>query len=216
MIEVTGLGVDIGGKAVLEDVGFSVAPGDSAVLVGPSGAGKTTVLRVIAGLLRPSRGMVRLGGRVVSSPDTMIAPGERDIGFVFQRPALWPHMRVAANIGFGIDARRHPSSRQRVASLLEAVGMSALSDRFPDELSAGQAKRVELLRAIANSPAYLLLDEPFDNLDARSRDRALDLIERHVAATRPAVVVVSHNPAEVAGLGGQRYHLADGRLRPGD
>ena len=153
-----------GGAAVLDGLDLQVPSGSLTAVLGPSGCGKTTLLRLIAGFERADAGTIRLGERVVCDRHTHVAPERRGVGFVAQEGALFPHLDVAANVAFGLD--RSPGRSARVLELLDLVGLADLAKRRPHELSGGQQQRVALARALAPSPQLVLLDEPFDALDA--------------------------------------------------
>jgi ABC-type Fe3+/spermidine/putrescine transport system ATPase subunit len=166
-LEVERLSVGYGGPPVLKDVSLSVAEGEFVALLGSSGCGKTTLLRTIAGFARPMSGAIHVGGRDI----TGLPPDRRDMALVFQSYALWPHMTVRQNIGYGLKLRRAPRDRAegKVAELLAMLGLEGLGDRNVTALSGGQRQRVALGRALAIDPRILLLDEPLSNLDARIR-----------------------------------------------
>src|SRR5688572_22879858 len=153
-----------GGEEVLRGADLDVPAGSMVALLGPSGCGKTTLLRTIAGLERPDAGTIALGGRTLVDGSTFVPPERRRIGMVFQDWALFPHLSVGRNVGFGLDrAERRGGRIDEALALVELIGMG---DRMPSTLSGGQQQRVALARALANRPAALLLDEPFSNLDA--------------------------------------------------
>jgi multiple sugar transport system ATP-binding protein len=191
-----------GGARALADVSLHVADGELLAIVGPSGCGKTTLLRILAGLTDPSAGTVRVGGRDV----TKLPPYRRDVAFVFQRPALYPHLSVRANLGFGIRLRRTwftptAEERGRVEEVAQVLGLSNLLDRRPAQLSGGEQQRVALGRALVRRPGVYLLDEPLAALDARLRlelRQDLHLLQRRFRAT---MLYVTHDQEEAAALG---------------
>src|SRR5215212_4115361 len=156
-----------GGVVAVDDVSLEIQDGEFLVLVGPSGCGKTTLLRMIAGLEEPSGGRIEIGGRDV----TEAAPRHRDIAMVFQTYALYPHMSVRDNLGYGLKVRRTPKPevRHRVDEVAELLGLSELLERRPAALSGGQRQRVAMGRAIVREPKAFLMDEPLSNLDAKLR-----------------------------------------------
>ncbi|MBW3666138.1 MAG: ABC transporter ATP-binding protein [Actinobacteria bacterium] len=161
-------------------------------LLGPSGCGKTTALRVIAGF-EGAEGTVHIKGRQMLGPEVFVPPERRNVGMVFQDYALFPHMSVAGNVGYGLGRDPDPS---RVGEVLELVGLSPLGDRMPGELSGGQQQRVALARALAPSPDVILLDEPFSNLDAALRDRVRREMKVILAEARTTAVLVTHDQEE--------------------
>ncbi|MCX8017138.1 MAG: ABC transporter ATP-binding protein, partial [Rhodocyclaceae bacterium] len=158
------------GQRVVCALSFRLQEGEIGCLLGASGCGKTTVLRLVAGFERPTAGTIRLGEEIVADPRQCQPPERRRIGMVFQDYALFPHLTVAGNIGFGLR-EKSALARRRVAELLELVGLTGQGDRYPHELSGGQQQRVALARALAPAPKLLLLDEPFSNLDVELRER---------------------------------------------
>ena len=166
-IEVQGINKSFGATPVLRDVSVDIASGSLTALLGPSGGGKSTLLRVIAGLETPDTGTVRIDG----TDATRLAPQRRNVGFVFQHYAAFKHLTVYRNIAFGLEVRGRPKAeiRQRVGELLDLVHLGQLADRYPAQLSGGQRQRMALARALAVQPRVLLLDEPFGALDAQVR-----------------------------------------------
>jgi iron(III) transport system ATP-binding protein len=203
-------------RQVLDGLGFRLRRGEIGCLLGASGCGKSTALRTIAGFVRPERGLVRIDGRIVASAADWIAPEARGIGVVFQDYALFPHLDVAGNVGFGL---RNLSARERatrVAQMLSLVGLPELSQRFPHELSGGQQQRVALARALAPSPAVLLLDEPFSSLDPDLRERLAlelrDLLKRAGTTT----LLVTHDQYEAFALADRVGVMNAGRIEQWD
>ena len=189
---------------------LSLAADSICCLLGPSGCGKTTVLRCIAGFEPLSGGNIRLGDTVVSGPARHVAPEQRHIGMVFQDYALFPHLSVEANVAFGVrDAR---VARERVAQLLDTVGLAAASKRYPHELSGGQQQRVALARALATQPRLLLLDEPFSNLDVELREQLAIEVRGILKASGTAAVFVTHDQNEAFAIADQIAVMHHGRI----
>jgi ABC-type Fe3+/spermidine/putrescine transport system ATPase subunit len=200
-----------GGPSVLSDVTFGVAPGRFFSLLGSSGSGKTTVLRLIGGYLTPTEGHIRING-----PDvTGWPPERRDVGMVFQNYALFPHLSARENVAFGLEMRKVPrvERARRVEAMLDHVGLSAAErDRRPSRLSGGQQQRVALARALAIEPALLLLDEPFANLDRELREQLRGELRELQRRTGVTTILVTHDREEALQLADSVGVLAAGRL----
>ncbi|WP_323017437.1 ABC transporter ATP-binding protein [Castellaniella sp.] len=203
---------DHGRRNVLKDLDLSLETGQIACLLGASGCGKTSVLRAIAGFEPLDRGTICLDGCLLSDQRSCIAPERRRVGMMFQDYALFPHLNIAANVGFGL--RRQPAAerQRRVREMLALVGMSGLDERYPHELSGGQQQRVALARALAPEPALLLLDEPFSNLDVDARERLAFELRDLLKAAGHTALVVTHNQAEAFAVADKIGILQDGRL----
>ncbi len=201
-----------GANTVLDSFDLTVEPGEVMALLGPSGSGKTTALRAVAGFVRPVRGRVLIGGRDV----TDLPPYQRGIGMVVQQYALFPHMKVAENVAFGLRAQKAPRDGipGRVAEALEMTGMAGYADRHPRELSGGQQQRVALARALAIRPRVLLLDEPLSALDARLRSGMLaELARLHRELPDVTILYVTHDQVEALTLADRIAVLDNARLR---
>lgn len=168
------------------------------VLFGPSGAGKTSLLRVLGGLTQPHRGRIVLYGRTLadSSNGTWVSPAQREIGFVTQRPTLFPNLNVSANVAFGLRGLSKQASDERVVQMLELFQASQLARRMPADLSGGERQRVALARALAPQPRLLLLDEPFTALDASLKALILEQLTNWLAKHKVPALYVSHDVAE--------------------
>ena len=200
-----------GRRAILEHLSFALPQGGIACLLGPSGCGKTTALRAIAGFEPISEGAIRLAGKVLSASGRIIPPEKRRIGMVFQDYALFPHLTVAQNVGFGLRGRSHAD--ERVAEMLDTVGLAHAGQRFPHELSGGQQQRVALARALAPQPSILLLDEPFSNLDVALRERLAGEVRDILKATNTTAVLVTHDQHEAFAMADVIGGMADGHLQ---
>jgi ABC-type sulfate/molybdate transport systems ATPase subunit len=183
------------------------------VIFGPSGAGKSTLLRLLAGLDAGSVVRVGLNERVLSDSLRGIAvrPGKRQTGLVAQEPALFPHLTVAENVGYGLDAMEREGRVRRVEEMLAMVGATELAGRRPQDLSGGQAQRVALARALAPAPMLLLLDEPFSALDGAASDALLERLQDWVRANRVQAVMATHDATDALALGAEVLLLEEGR-----
>jgi iron(III) transport system ATP-binding protein len=198
---------------VLNGVSLDLAEGTTTAILGPSGCGKTTLLRLIAGFDRPDAGTIELHGRPVSARRRALAPDKRDIGYVAQEGALFPHLTVQANIAFGLSrlALRGPARRHRVTELLDLVSLDqGLARRYPHELSGGQQQRVALARALARRPALVLLDEPFSSLDTALRAATRTAVAEALRAEQVTTLLVTHDQAEALSLSDQIAVMANG------
>ena len=197
-LELNGLTKKYGNAAVVKDVSLSVEKGQLVCLLGPSGCGKTTTLRLIAGFVEPDGGEIRVGGRRVSAPGDSEAPERRNMSMIFQSYALWPHMTVMENVGYGLKLRGldRSQAQQRADAILAVTRLSQLAHRYPGELSGGQQQRVSLARALVVEPETLLLDEPLSNLDANLREEMRFEIRRLHDKYRYTTVYVTHDQSE--------------------
>lgn len=178
---------------VVENFNLEVQKGEVVALVGASGSGKSTVLRLTAGLEIPDSGQITIAGQIVAGDHKFKAAEKREVGMVFQDYALFPHLNVEKNIGFGIDHLSNAKRKARVRELLELVNLEGFEKRYPHQLSGGQQQRIALARTLAPGPELLLLDEPFSNLDAELKDkirRELNEIIKEVGVT---TILVSHD-----------------------
>jgi iron(III) transport system ATP-binding protein len=200
------------GRPAISDISLTAQEGDILCLLGPSGCGKTTTLRAIAGFESISAGEVYLQGRLVSSPTVLVPTEERRVGMVFQEYALFPHLRVADNVAFGLRQLPVDQRAAQVETMLAMVGLTGFERRYPHELSGGQQQRVALARALAQKPVMLLLDEPFSNLDpdmtGKMREDLLHLL-RH---TNTTALLVTHDHDEAFSMADRIAVLNNGRL----
>lgn len=209
-VKVSGVDKSFGDSAVLHDIDLSVEPGTSLALLGPSGCGKTTLLRLIAGLERPDAGEISVGTQTMAGGSTWIPPEKRNVGMVFQDWALFPHLTVGKNVGYGLDRAERKGSR--VGEALEMVGLADLVDRMPETLSGGQQQRVALARAIAPRPSVLLLDEPFSNLDSALRVGVRTEVHRLLIDLGITSIFVTHDQEEAFVLGDEVAVMSGGRI----
>ena len=200
-----------GGIRALDDVSLAIETSEFFTLLGPSGCGKTTVLRLLAGFEHPDAGDVRLDGRsILGEP-----PNRRPVNILFQSYALFPHMSVAANVGFGLESRglRGQAVRDRVAAMLALVRLEAMASRRPAQLSGGQQQRVALARALAPSPRLVLLDEPLSALDPKLRREMQGELKRIQRETGVAFLLVTHDQEEALSMSDRIAVMESGRIR---
>jgi iron(III) transport system ATP-binding protein len=200
------------GTLAVDGVDLTVPAGSLTALLGPSGCGKTTVLRMIAGLLTPDRGRIEIHGREVSADGRVVPPEARGVGMVFQDYALFPHLSVAKNVGYGLPRRPRAARRARIAEVLELVGLGHLGHRLPTQLSGGQQQRVALARALAPNPDVILLDEPFSNLDASLRTTVREDVRRILKDANATAVFVTHDQEEALSLADQVAVMDSGQV----
>lgn len=197
-----------GATPVLINVSLSVPDGSVTAVLGASGSGKTTLLRLIAGFEHVDAGVITIGGRVVDDGHRRLRPQHRDVGYVPQEGALFPHLTVKRNIGFGMLRR----DRRTVQQLVDLVGLRGLERRYPHQLSGGQQQRVALARALAIRPKVILLDEPFSALDASLRDTVRRDVSRVLDHTGTTTILVTHDQDEALALADQIVVLLDGHV----
>ena len=213
ILEVKGLAKSFHANTVLHDIDLDLQPGTTTAVVGSSGCGKTTLLRLIAGFEAPDDGTITIDGRQVASPESAVAPHRRGVGYVAQDGALFPHLTVGQNIAYGLRGTARGEVRARVSELLESVSLDAsYASRRPHQLSGGQQQRVALARALARHPVLMLLDEPFSALDtglrASTRKTVADLLTNAGVTT----LLVTHDQEEAMSIADQVAVMRDGRF----
>ena len=208
MIELDGVTKRFGSVAAVDDGRLTVERGEMLAVLGPSGCGKTTMLRLVAGFELPDSGDVRIDGRAVSGA-AWVPPERRQVGMVFQDYALFPHLSVAENVGYGLPRSRRAA---RVGEVLDLVGLGGLEARRPHELSGGQQQRVALARALAPEPSIVLLDEPWSNIDPLLRGAMRDDIARILRTAGVTVVLVTHDQEEAFSLADRIALMDAGRI----
>jgi len=197
-LEFEAVALELGGRTIVQDIGFSVARCEFVSVIGASGCGKTTLLRLLAGLIAPSHGKVRLDGRLVTTPSRQVALVFQDYG-----RALLPWRTATGNVSLALEAMGVPAAErpQRIAALLAKTGLAGHADKYPSQLSGGMQQRLQIARSLAQDPAVLLMDEPFGALDAMTRQALQDEVLRIVAERRATVLFVTHDLDEALYLG---------------
>ncbi|ONH31246.1 sulfate/molybdate ABC transporter ATP-binding protein [Pseudofrankia asymbiotica] len=209
-IEVNSVGKRFGSFVALDDIDLTVADGRLTALLGPSGGGKSTLLRIIGGLEQPDTGTVRINGKDA----TRVPPQRRNVGFVFQHYAAFKHLSVYRNVAFGLEIRKRPKAeiRARVQELLALVHLEQFADRLPEQLSGGQRQRMALARALAVEPTVLLLDEPFGALDAQVRKELRDWLRRLHDEVHVTTIFVTHDQEEALEVADELVVINQGRI----
>ena len=213
-LELHSLSQQYGSVQALRDLTLEVEDGEILAVLGPSGSGKTTLLEMLAGLATPAKGEIRMEGRTLSRPGYALAPEQRNIGFVFQDFALWPHMTVAQTVAFPLTMRKMSQADRaaRVEEVLSLVHLDGYGERYPHELSGGQRQRVAIARALAPHPGVVLLDEPMSNLDARLRERMRVQIAEALRHEHVTAVYVTHDRMEALSVADRIAILDAGQL----
>ena len=199
------------GARAAQDISLKVKVGEYLTLLGPSGGGKTTTLRLLAGFETPTSGRIQIGDNIVADDTHFTPPENRRVGMVFQDYALFPHVDVSGNIAFGLQGNRKDKEKQ-VKRLLSLVGLTQYAERMPYELSGGQQQRVALARALAPNPDILLLDEPFSNLDTGLRSQVRTDVRRILLETQTTAIFVTHDQQEALSLSDEIAVIFDGKL----
>ncbi|KYG28283.1 ABC transporter ATP-binding protein [Alkalihalobacillus trypoxylicola] len=199
--------------SAVNSVNLEVNQGEIITLLGPSGCGKTTTLRMIAGFEQPTSGRLRIDSKEVFGEHVNIPPEKRGIGMVFQDYALFPHLTIEKNVAFGLNRWKLLDKRKRVKEVLELVGLSEFSKRYPSELSGGQQQRVALARALAPKPHLVLMDEPFSNLDAGLRERMRHDVTSILRKSGTTAIIVTHDQKDAFAVSDQVVVMKDGIIQ---
>jgi len=192
-------------ETTLKNINLAVNEGEKVSILGPSGSGKSTLLRLIAGLEKPYSGTIAVQGKMVSSVDYMVAPEKRNVGLVVQEKALFPHLTVAKNIGFGI--RKSQERSKIISELLSLFKIEHLSNKYPHEISGGEQQRVALARSMAPNPELLLLDEPFSALDKELKEELYTELNQIFKERKQTIVLVTHDLDEAKVLSEKQINL---------
>lgn len=209
-LELSKVGFSIAGHSILSGVSLAVRPHEVVCLLGPSGCGKTTLLRIAAGIERQTEGAVAVAGRVVADADIFVPAEARRIGLVFQDLALFPHMRIVANVAFGLG--RRGDAEKRAVEALGQVGLAGYERLYPHQLSGGQQQRVALARALLPAPSVVLFDEPFSSLDRSLRDAVREDVVALLRSRGATAVIVTHDAEEALSLADRVALMRDGTV----
>ncbi len=201
-----------GERTILSGVSLEVQANETVVVIGSSGSGKTTLLRLIAGLERPASGTIALNGNSLSGSGAFVPPEKRPIGMVFQGLALFPHLTVEGNVGFGLAHLTRKERDRKVADELISVGLEGLGKRYPHQLSGGQQQRVAIARSLVRRPALMLMDEPFSDLDHRTRVSVRTEVLRILKAHGTAAIIVSHDREDAFHVADRIVEMEEGRI----
>lgn len=214
MIEIKHISKTIQGRQVLVDVSLTIERNRILALIGPSGCGKTTLLRLMAGLDRPDKGTIAIDGVQVSSSKSLVPPHQRRLGMIFQDLALWPHMTARQHLEYVSRQQNQPKTErsEKIGMLLDAVNLNGHSDRYPHQLSGGEQQRLAIVRSLAQDPHYLLMDEPFSNLDPILKMELESFIARIQTKSNIGIVYVTHNIKDLERIADQVVVMQQGRL----
>lgn len=201
------------GKPILNDVTFELFEGELACLLGPSGCGKTTILKTISGFQSVNGGSIQLANKEISSKTFSVPPEQRNIGMVFQDHALFPHLTLSQNVGFGLHKLSKTAANKQVDKMFELVGMADLKNAYPSEISGGQSQRIAIARALAPEPTLLLMDEPFSNLDSALRERLGFEVRQLLKEAGMTAIMVTHDQHDAFALGDKIGVIANGELQ---
>lgn len=195
-------------QLVIDNLDFDMNKGDIISIMGKSGVGKTTLLRMIAGLEIPDSGEIIINDMIVNSDKDFIEPYKRDIGFVFQNSVLWPHMTMTENILFAVS----DDYRSKMNEIITISGIERIMDKYPNEVSEGEGKRVSIARAICSGAKTLLMDEPFANIDAKIKNELIDMIKDIHSKMEMSILIISHNIEDNKNISNKIFELINGEL----
>ena len=212
MIKLKAVSLKYGNARAVQDVSITVERGSRIALMGASGSGKTSLLRLIAGLVVPDSGEVVISGQICSSSEVFIPPGRRNIGFVFQEPALWPHLTLFRNVIYGLENPASRESRDRASDVLKRLGLSDLAGRKPHQVSGGEAQRASIARAVAPRPAIILMDEPLTGLDDKLKDSVIDFLAGETEKNGVTMVMAAHDEIAAGKLCQSAIRMERGRI----
>lgn len=213
MLELRNISKFYTNKKAVDNVSMEINKGDKLVITGSSGSGKSTLLRMLAGLESLNSGEILLNNEIISDNKYILESNKRNMSFVFQSAALWPHMTVKENIMFAMNNLSKLERKKQIDSLLEIAEISELENRYPDEISGGEARRVSILRAIASNKEIFLLDEPLTNLNVNLKYKLLDFILEIVKNKNQTMIYVTHDLDEAERITGRKFTMENGILK---
>ena len=208
LLQVENISKSFEGAKIIDDISFDIYEGEIIALLGESGSGKSTLLNLIAGFLQSTKGIIKIQNNIVTSKSIFIPPEKRKIGFLFQNFALFPHLNVRENIAFGLKKDK----QKRVEELLQLVKLEHLENRYPHELSGGQQQKIALLRSIAPVPKFILMDEPFSNIDYMAKDKLHKQLLDILKTTHTTAMIVTHDANEAMRLANRILYLQEGKI----
>ncbi len=213
MIKFEHISFSYGEKLIFKDLNLEISPHQLTCLLGGSGSGKTTILRLIAGLETPQKGSIFIHNQIVTKQESIIiSPHERQTGFIFQDLALWPHFTVFENIAFGLKQKKESKIKEKVLDMLKFFGMESKMTKYPHELSGGQQQLVAIARALVLEPKILLMDEPLSNLDVKLKRKTIEVIKNLKNNFGLTLVYVTHDHKEAFAIADEIILLNEGKI----
>ena len=200
----------VNSNIILKDVDLTVEEGEFISIIGKSGSGKTTLLKIISGLIKQTSGEISLNNKILANNDSFVEPENRKLGLVVQEKVLFPHLNVQSNVEFGISS--DIEKKEKSIEMLKKFHISNLKDKYPHEISGGEAQRVALARTLVTKPSVLLLDEPFNGLDQEFKDEIYPVIKNILKTNKMTTIMVSHDLKEVKRLSAKVYNLNNSAL----
>jgi len=202
---------EINSQTILNNINFFIDKGEFISIIGDSGSGKTTLLKIISGLKKQNKGEILLNGKILASEEIFIEPENRNLGLVVQEKVLFPHLKVLANVEFGIP--KDDNKREKAVEMLNKFHISNLMEKYPHEISGGEAQRVALARTLVTKPKVLLLDEPFNGLNEELKKDIYPDIKKMLKDNKITTIMVSHNTSEVKKLSDRIFNLKNAALK---
>jgi len=212
MLQLQEISKSYGKQLAVQNVSLDLLEGEAILIKGPTGCGKTTLLKLIAGLELPDKGEIINRGILISKPGWASEPSSRSIGFVFQEPALWPHMTVRQQILFGLFHHSKQEADEVLGQVAHKLTIEAILDRYPHEISGGESRLVALARSVAPEPGLLLMDEPLVNLNPELKKRVWKFLDRYFQSDDKSVIYVTHDPGEIGFFPGRVLSMKEGKL----